>query len=252
MSSVNRGRSVRSGLGFLSAASLKNLLCILLALFTSTGFAAVPGRVEITFRVSIGPLSVGEGRDVLQHNGKTYDLVSESKTTGLAGLLYHLNITRRSSGRIMADGLRPDSFTELRNGKPKRSARFDWDKRTALLIDEHGEQTVPLPENTWDQGSFVYNFAFAGLSKPIFLIYLTDGRRIQEYEYTVVGKETIETKLGRIETIHVKKVQPPGDKRGFDAWVSPAHQNLPVRMRITEKDGTAFDSVIAKIDYSDQ
>jgi Protein of unknown function (DUF3108) len=230
---------------------MKHLLCMLLVLSTSTGFAAVPGRVEITFRVSVGPLSVGEGHDVLQHDGKTYNLVSASKTTGLAGLLYHLNITRRSIGRIMADGLRPDSFTELRNGKPRRSARFDWDKGTALLADENSQQTVPLPENTWDQGSFAYNFAFAGLSKPIFHIYLTDGRRIQEYEYMVVGKETIDTKLGRLETIHVKKIQPPGDKRGFDAWVSPTHQNLPVRMRITEKDGTAFDSVIAKIDYSD-
>ena len=30
-------------------------------------------------------------------------------------------------------------------------------QRAALLVDEHGEQTVPLPENTWDQGSFCYN-----------------------------------------------------------------------------------------------
>ena len=49
----------------------------------------------------------------------------------------------------------------------------------------------------------------------------------------------------------MKKVQPPGDKRGFDAWISLAHQNLPVRIRIVEKDGTAFDSVVARIDYPD-
>jgi uncharacterized protein DUF3108 len=224
--------------------------CLWFAFPAGAASPAVPERVEITYRVSVGSFSVGEGRDVLQHDGKTYDLVNESKTTGVAALLYRLSISRRSTGKVTANGLRPESFAELRNGKLKRSARFDWDKGTVLLTDEQNQQTVALPQNTWDQASFAYNFAFAGLEKATFDVNLTDGRRIQHYEYSVVGKETLNTPLGRLETIHVKKVQPPGDKRGFDAWVSLAHQNLPVRIRIVEKDGTAFDSVVAKIDYS--
>jgi len=227
----------------------KSLLCLLYGLLTSAVSAAVPERVEITYRVSVASLKVGEGHDVLQHDGKTYSLVSESKTVGVAAVFYRLNLTRRSTGRITANGLRPESFAELRNGKPKRSARFYWDKRTAVLVDENNEQTVSLPEDTWDQASFAYNFAFADLQNATFQVNLTDGRRIQHYDYVVVGKENIETEMGRLETIHVKKVQPPGDKRGFDSWISLAHHNLPVRIRITEKDGTAFDSVVAKIAY---
>jgi len=222
------------------------LFCVLVASAVS---AAVPGTVEITYRVSVGSLKVGEGHDVLQHDGRTYSLVSESKTVGLAAVFYRLNLVRRSTGKVTANGLRPESFTELRNGKPKRSARFDWNKRTALLVDGDNEQTVALPEDTWDQASFGYNFAFADLQKATFQVNLTDGRRIQYYDYLVVGKEAIDTELGRLETIHVKKVQPPGDKRGFDSWISLAHHNLPVRIRITEKDGTAFDSVVSKIAY---
>jgi hypothetical protein len=30
-------------------------------------------------------------------------------------------------------------------------------------------------------------------------------------------------------------------------WIAPAHNNMPVRMRLTEKDGTTFDSVVAKV-----
>jgi hypothetical protein len=225
------------------------ILAISVALCTSASAAVVPERVEIVYRVSVGSLHVGEGHDLLQHDGKTYNLVSESKTVGLAALLYRLSVVRRSSGRITATGLRPESFAELRNGKPKRSARFDWNKGTAVLIDDKKEQTVPLPEHTWDQASFAYNFAFAGLDNAAFSVNLTDGRRIQQYDYEVVGKETLDTQIGKLETIHVKKVQPPGDKRGFDAWISLAHQNLPVRIRVIEKDGTAFDSVVAKIAY---
>jgi hypothetical protein len=226
------------------------LLCaLLLALSASAAPAAVPLRVESIYRVSMGSLKIGEGRDVLQHDGKTYKVASESKTVGLAAI-YRLKLSRQSAGRVTSEGLRPDSFAELRNGKPKRSVRFDWAKKQALLIDGEKQQVVPLPDDTWDQMSFAYNFAFAGLKTAALAAHLTDGRRIKRYEYTVVGEEPLRTELGSLKTIRIGKVQPPGDKRGFEVWISPAHHNLPVRMRFTEKNGTVFDSVISRISYS--
>jgi hypothetical protein len=209
----------------------------------------VPQRVEIVYRVSIGPLNIGEGHDVFEHDGKTYQVTSEAKTTGVAAALYRLSILRESRGRITPKGLRTDSFAELRNGKPKRSGTFDWEKRQAHLVDGESEQTVELPDNTWDTTSFGYNFAFTGLETPPVSANLTDGRRIMHYDYKILGKEGLDTALGRLETVHVQKVQPPGDKRGFDVWVAPGHYNLPVRIRYTEKDGTVFDSVLAQITY---
>jgi Protein of unknown function (DUF3108) len=227
------------------------LAAALLTLYLTAAFAGVPQRVEIVYRVSVGSMGVGEGHDLLEHDGKSYHLTSESKTSGFAALIYRLTISRRSSGHVTANGLRPDDFSEWRNGKLKRSVHFDWDKGTALLGDDQSQQSVPLPPDTWDQSSFAYNFAFAGLEKAPLAVNLTDGRRIQHYDYTIVGKETLNTPLGKLETIHVRKVQPPGDKRGFDAWIALAHHNLPVRIRVVEKDGTAFDSTVAKLDYQD-
>jgi hypothetical protein len=65
----------------------------------------------------------------------------------------------------------------------------------------------------------------------------------------VVGREKLETELGELDTIHVRKVQEGDDKRGFEVWVAVDHYNLPARIRYTEKDGTAFDSVIARVVY---
>ena len=61
MSIVERGPRARSALGYLSAANLRNLLCTLLVLFTSASFAAVPGRVEIAYRVSSGASGSAKG-----------------------------------------------------------------------------------------------------------------------------------------------------------------------------------------------
>src|SRR5262245_24660339 len=71
--------------------------CFWFALPASAATAAVPQRVEIAYRVSVGSLRVGEGHDLLQHDGKTYDLVSESKTSGIAALIYRLSVSRRST-----------------------------------------------------------------------------------------------------------------------------------------------------------
>jgi hypothetical protein len=232
---------------------MRSILVVMLSMLVAGAAQAakVPPRVEITYDVTIGSVKIGEGRDRFQHDGKTYKVISESETAGVAALIYPLNVHRESSGRVTAKGLRPDTFAELRNGKPKRSARFDWDKRQAVLLDGENEQTVPLPDHTWDTTSFAYNFAFAALDSAL-AVYLTDGRRISPHEYAVVGKEKLDTELGPLETVHMRKVQKPGDPRGFEVWIAPGHYNLPVRLRFNEKDGTTFDSVVAKISYPDQ
>ena len=38
--------------------------------------AAVPPRVEIRYQVFLGSMKIGEGRDVFQHDGRVYSVVS--------------------------------------------------------------------------------------------------------------------------------------------------------------------------------
>ena len=227
--------------------SLLVLLASPLMLSAPALAADVPSRIEITFRVTVGPLPIGQGHDVFEHDGKTYRLTSESKTIGPAALIYRLNVVRVSAGTVTSRGLRPNTYDETRNGKPKRSVRFDWDNKQAQLIDDGEAETVDLPANTWDMASFGYNFAFFPPTEKDFDLFLTDGRRISPYKYAVVGREKIETEAGEIETVHVKKVQRPTDPRAFDVWLAPDQHYAPVRIRFTEKDGTVFDSVVTKI-----
>jgi hypothetical protein len=229
------------------------LLAAAVLLFASSAQAAkVPARVEIKYRVLLGSLSIGEGYDVFEHDGSSYKLTSESKTAGIAALIYRLNVTRVSTGAITARGLRPDRYDETRNGRPKRRVLFDWNQKKAELFDGVNTQTVDLPENTWDMASFGYNFAFFPPTTRQIDLFLTDGRRVSPYKFAILEKERIETELGSIEAVHVKKVQRPDDPRAFDVWLAPERNYAPVRIRFTEKDGTAFDSVVTHINFSDR
>jgi hypothetical protein len=234
----------------------RTVLLSLLLIAAAPGYAAaasdtgVPSRVQIKYRVSIASMKIGEGLDVFAHDGKTYSVVSESKTSGVAAVIYKLNIRRESNGSVTATGLRPRTFVEMRNGEVRRSANFDWGAGQVQLTDGDSKQTVALPADTWDTTSFAWNFAFAPPDGKDLKVYLTDGRRVAEYRYAIAGREKLATPLGEMETLHVKKIQDPDDKRGFDVWLAVERHYLPVRIRATEKDGTAFDSLVESIDLA--
>ena len=209
----------------------------------------VPSRIEIKYRVSMGSMKIGEGLDVFEHDSKTYSVVSESKTAGVAAMIYRLSIKRESKGNITAAGLQPKTFVESRNGQVKRSAEFDWSANQVELSDGGNKQTVALPARTWDATSFAWNFSFMPPAADVkeLKVNLTDGRRVADYRYAILGREKLATPLGEMDTLHVKKIQEDGDKRAFDVWLAVDKHYVPVRIRYTEKDGTAFDSLVENI-----
>jgi hypothetical protein len=231
------------------------LLALVLLLITTPSFAAragdkpVPSRVEVKYRVSIAGVPVGEGSDVLQHDGKTYSVVSQSNTVGLAAI-YRFNMRREAKGSVTAEGLRPVTFVETRNGQFKRSASFDWAASQVQLVDGDKAQTVQLPPNTWDASSFAWNFAFSRADGKELRVYVTDGRRLTEYKYAILGREKLTTPLGELDTVHVQKVLEEGDKRSFDVWLAVDQHFLPARVRATERDGTVFDSMVESVNLA--
>ncbi len=232
---------------------MKHVLLIVALLLTAAPSLAeraadksMPSRVEVKYRVSIAGLPIGEGTDVFQHDGKSYSVVSESNTIGLAAI-YRFQLRRETKGSVTVDGLRPLSFVETRNGKFRRGASFDWVAGEVQLTDGEKKQTAPLPPNTWDAASFAWSFAFSRPQSKDLQVYVTDGRRMTEYRYAILGREKLDTPLGELETVHVKKVQEEGDKRAFEVWLAIDQHFLPARVRATEKDGTAFDSMVESV-----
>jgi hypothetical protein len=228
---------------------MRYALMLLMFLAGPTWAVQPPQRVQMDFAVTSGTMHLGEGRDVLEHDGKQYSVISESKTVGIAAFFYKMNIRRESRGLITKHGLRPLHFEEDRTRKPKRAADFDWDAKLIKLTDGAKVETVPLPENTFDQTSFAYAFSFRPPSDEILPVYLTDGRKLSDYKYQIIGKEKLKTPLGDLETVHVQKIQEADDKRGFEVWLAVEHHYLPVQIRFVEKDGTVLDSTVTAISY---
>lgn len=210
-----------------------------------------PMKVDMTIAIEAKGLTVGEGRDVFEHDGETYTVVSEARTAGFARILKRIDERRESRGRVTEDGVRPESFRQERTGKAPKAALFDWHARKLRLTEGDETEVVDLPERTLDQTSLPYAFVFAAPPRDgSFRVHVTDGRRLTEYDVAFVGQEKIRSRLGDVDALHYRKIQHGDDKRGFEFWLSLDHYRLPVRIRVVEKDGTAIDSNVTRIRFT--
>jgi hypothetical protein len=217
---------------------------------TLTRVRTAPMRVEMTVSVEARGITVGEGRDVFEHDRDTYRVVSEARTTGIARLLKRVDEKRESRGLVGGSGIQPLFFRQERTGKAPKIATFDWNIKKLTLQEGDDREVVDLPAFTLDQTSLTYAFVFVEPPRSgSFPVHVTDGRRLVEYEVAFVGRDRIKSALGELDTLHYRKIQRGDDKRGFEFWLSIAHHHLPVRVRIVEKDGTAFDSNVTKLQF---
>ena len=216
--------------------------------------ADLPARIDISYSMKASGLSaeVNDTLEIKRVNGvRNYAITSEARATGLLALLQRGHIVRTSQGVITDAGLQPLRFSDQRDNKPYAVAIFDWAKKLLTLQHEGNETQKPLSANSQDRVSLLYTFIFFPPTGKTVELYETDGRGLSLFRYAVAGKETLDTPMGKLETVVLVKQQEKDDLRGRKLWFATAHHMLPVRTLATEKDGSMLDQMVTKISYAE-
>jgi Protein of unknown function (DUF3108) len=208
--------------------------------------AAPPRHAEITFQLLHDGSAVAQIVDRFEHDAKTYSIDETWKGDGIFALLGKAE--RTSRGTIGPYGLRPVEFEDRRTGRATARATFDWKAETLTLQDRGAPQTRALPADAQDKLSFAYAFAFdVPGGKPV-TIQATDGRGLSTYVFQVTGRVRLKTPAGEFEALKlVKRKDGPGDK-GTEVWLAVDHGYLPIRVLVTDKDGTRLDQVVTHLE----
>jgi negative regulator of sigma E activity len=83
--------------------------------------------------------------------------------------------------------------------------------------------------------------------KPVELS-VADGGGVSSYTFDKVGTERVKTPAGEFETLKiVRRKDGPNDHRSTEIWLAPEQGLIPVRIRVTEKDGSVLDQLAARI-----
>ena len=210
---------------------MRNLYLTIALSFASVAVAAPPQRVEIGYEIARNGSVLAEVNQRLEHDGSSYRLSETWKGKGIYSL--RGEAVRSSKGTVAADGLRPQKFEDKRPGRDTQQAEFDPAAKTATLLRQ-------------DQLSFIWSFAFAP-PRDVVTASVSDGKRVTSYTYQAAGRERVKTPAGDFDALKlVKRRDNPQDK-ATEIWLAVDRQYIPVRILITEKDGTRLDQVAVKI-----
>jgi hypothetical protein len=226
-------------------------LAWLLLCGAGSSFAASPSSVQATYEIYKGSLRIGLIEEKYAYSKDRYTLVSTTRATGLLAIFRPGRIIIRSSGLVGARGLKPLHFTDVREGDEdrNRSAEFNWDTRQ-LTMTEHAHRTVvPLPEDTQDRLSAMYQFMFLPLAKADKLsFHMTNGGKLDLYDYSITHGQSVTVPLGTFKALYVASVPEAGSNR-TEIWLAEEHANFPYKMVITDPDGGKLTQVLTKFDF---
>jgi hypothetical protein len=210
-----------------------------------------PSRLQVSYDVIKDGIKAATMTETYTRKQGGYHIESVSKAVGLLALIKPETIRVVSEGTVTAKGLRPLTFTNKRELDAERnvSANFDWEANRITLNDRNGERTLPLPAGTQDRLSAMYQFMFLPLKNTALDFYMTNGSKVDIYNYLLTPNQSVTVPLGSFKALYVASPPKTGESR-TEIWLATEHANFPYKMVITDPDGGKFTQALTRFDLT--
>jgi hypothetical protein len=142
----------------------------------------------------------------------------------------------------------PLSYSYKRTGLGKnRNQLLNFDWATSEVVNTQTNARLALDKSKKVQDGLSYQFQLrqdliAGKKQFDYLI--TNGKKIKDYKFEIVGDEVLDTPLGKVNTVKIRRIQ-TSDERETYAWFAKDFQYLLVRLQ-QEENGSAYTIYISK------
>ena len=225
---------------------MRSWFWLLISLALAPGAPAQPAspvRLEVAYELTRNGSSVAEITERLEHGNGSYQLTETWKGRGIYALLG--KATRTSAGTLDVDGPRPREFTDERSGRDTQRVWFDWNAKTITRRYKGPARTEALLPGTQDRLSFLFALAYQSRNGQPISMYIADGRGLSHHVYRHNGRERLTTPAGAFDTLKLLR-RNEGSGEVSEIWLS-LERNLPVRIVVTEKDGTRYEHVVTRL-----
>ena len=225
--------------------------CVASTLSVCAAAAAPP--TEISARYDLNhPLfgTIGKVVESFERHGDEYSIRSVTSSEGALKLVFDEQLVLESSGRVNGQGLEPLSFTQRRAKAHQQdvSATFDW-QHGIMRSTRNGEVTeVPLPANTQDRISVMYQFMNMPAGSPRVTMNMSNGRKVDSYTYRLVNEEKVATPAGAFDTLHYQRVTSDPKESHADVWLAKDRFNFPVRVVFDDPRGLRLEQTLVALE----
>ncbi len=208
--------------------------------------------VETDFEVRTEVDGSAQGTAKIVYNlgaNQQYQLNWLTKPKGVAAIFIG-ELLQTSEGALTKTGLQPSAYLYQFDNKvdKTRTANFDWQTKKVILQTTRGTKTADLPDGAQDLLSFMYQFMHVAPLQTM-QIAITNGKKMDLYDYKFEGEEQVNSPLGELKTIHIVH-NTNGEEDKTELWLATDYQYLPVKIRKTEADGKVYELVATHINTS--
>lgn len=217
-----------------SGKSLAWTLCALLSMASSAPASAADLRpFEARYELSSGTTTVGEMRLVLERRtDQDYRYTATSRATGLIGHLFGGEIVERSEGTLAKHRIRPQHYAYQRTGHREREVllRFDWAKSQVINTVNDDPWVMAIPAGTLDKLAVQLALMIdLGRGQRQLDYAIADGGKLKRYHFEVTGRETLDTPLGAVETLRIRRDRGRAERYTL-LWCAPRWDYAPIRV----------------------
>ncbi len=218
-----------------------------------------PKKIELGYTAFFGEqkFEVGPVALKFEHDNGRYKLKIVGRGRGIAALLYPGTFTGESEGRITADGLRPDKFTEERGNPDKRRETIFDHEKGLLRIPE--KDPIPFEGSPQDPLTWIVQFYFAVPKGNTVTFSVGSSRRMDVYTLERIGDEAIDVPTGDADVLTgiratksvmtqvwkgARKPDADGKPNGTaQFWLAPEWHYVPFRLKVVNAQGrsASFD-----------
>ncbi|TFW30821.1 DUF3108 domain-containing protein [Massilia horti] len=217
----------------------------------------MPPPAEITLDVARvdadGTRWSGEALLSWKRSGDNYQINIEA---GIRIVFARVNlVTLSSEGTVTEAGLAPLTMTEKRRGRSLTATHFN--RQAGTITFSASQNSYPLVAGAQDKASIPIQLAAIARGDPDQLagdidILVGEDRDASVFRFVVLGQETIDTRMGKLQTWHLSRPPKPGSYNSrLDIWLAPGRGWYPVQIRNTEASGAVTTQTVNKIVMTD-
>jgi hypothetical protein len=211
-------------------------------------------RAQLVFDLYYGaqPSKVGQVTHTWVQDGREYRVETIAEAVGFVSLFLNGRLVQRSSGVFAPDGLVPTEYrAELGTRERTEVARFDWAARKIALAWKGESRIVDLPAGAQDPLSMLHQLYFMKPIPAAAPLDIATGRKLYHHVYRIVGEAEIETPLGLVRTLQMRRQDADGAR--MDVWLDLDRSLLPARIHSVDRRGMVLEQVIreARLELAD-
>jgi hypothetical protein len=244
---MSRATSHSSRRRALLAACAAPLLALVLPAPASAADFAPPSSAVLTYKLH----AIAKGFHIDVDSSLAWALNGSDYTLVNRGSFLFFSFNWASSGKAGPQGVQPVRYEETRN-RTVKVTEFDV---AAGKLRFPGGQEEALKPGMQDRMSVLLQLASLGRANASAL---ADGKvqtfrvagssESDDWHFRVLGRERIDTGMGQLDTVHLRRERDHDDGQAIEVWLAPGNDWLPVRVLSRETSGDSLDQVVEKID----